>query len=427
MRQLKSYLRKKKSLCNNECRCLLLSARRDYELNWCNCEDWFYPIPTSITLSKTEATLVSWETDTIIATVLPAEAAKFYPVVWTSSDDTIATVNDWVISFVKWWYATITATSNTISETVSVFCDVPVTKIVVDKDTVELDIWETETITATVSPVAARPLHPVVWTSDDEEVATVDNWVITYVWAGTATITATAWTKSTTVEVTCKAPSFPYLCFTANEENSSIKMDEISTTELISLETSLDWTTWADYTVWNTITLANIWDKVYWRNKSETATNVQNYFFVMTWSVSASGDLGYILCKNSTDTIANPLGKLFRNCESLTSAPELPATNLCVEAYHQLFEWCINLGTLPSLPATTLAPMCYDSMFSWCSNIKLSETQTWEYQTPYRIPTEWTWVDEYGVALSYMFGDTWWTFTWTPEINTTYYTSNTVI
>jgi hypothetical protein len=26
-----------------------------------------------------------------------------------------------------------------------------------------------------------------------------------------------------------------------------------------------------------------------------------------------------------------------------------------------------------------------------------------------------------------MFSSTWWTFTWTPSINTTYYTSNTVV
>jgi hypothetical protein len=26
-----------------------------------------------------------------------------------------------------------------------------------------------------------------------------------------------------------------------------------------------------------------------------------------------------------------------------------------------------------------------------------------------------------------MFTSTWWTFTWTPSINTTYYTSNTVV
>jgi hypothetical protein len=65
-------------------------------------------------------------------------------------------------------------------------------------------------------------------------------------------------------------------------------------------------------------------------------------------------------------------------------------------------------------------------MFRNCSKIKLSTTQTWEYQTEYRIPTTWTWTS-WSSSLSNMFTSTWWTFTWTPSINTTYYTSNTVV
>ena len=60
------------------------------------------------------------------------------------------------------------------------------------------------------------------------------------------------------------------------------------------------------------------------------------------------------------------------------------------------------------------------------SKIKISSTQTRAYQTPYRIPTTWTGTDASN-ALYRVFYQTWWTYTSDPSINTTYYTSNTVV
>jgi hypothetical protein len=198
------------------------------------------------------------------------------------------------------------------------------------------------------------------------------------------------------------------------------------------LETSTDWSNWSTYTIWNTITLSNVGDKVYWRNTSETdtwfSTSGSNYYkFVMTWSIAWSWDINYLLNKNSTDTVGQYCYIiLFQDCTSLTTAPSIKAVNLDAYCYFWLFNWCTNLSTLPALPATTIYTYSYYYMFQWCSKIKLSTTQTWEYQTAYRIPTTWTWVI-WASALSDMFNATWWTFTWTPTINTTYYTSNTVI
>ena len=144
--------------------------------------------------------------------------------------------------------------------------------------------------------------------------------------------------------------------------------------------------------------------------------------------------------------------RMFHNCESLIQAPELPATNLARSCYYSMFSSCGGLKTAPKLAALTLKRGCYDSMFrgctgidalpelpatelaedcySWmfmsCASIKLSETQTGEYQTPYRIPTSGTGKTADG-ALSDMFTGTGGTFTGTPEINTTYYTRNTVV
>ena len=146
--------------------------------------------------------------------------------------------------------------------------------------------------------------------------------------------------------------------------------------------------------------------------------------------------------------------QMFSDCTNLTNAPELPATTLAENCYFLMFSDCISLLRSPALPATTLAKKCYFSMFfgctnlatlpkipatqlpldscyamfSYCSNIKLSTTQTEEYQTAYRIPISGTGTD-YG-AFTSMFLHTGGTFTgsdWGVRPNTTYYTSNTLV
>jgi hypothetical protein len=201
----------------------------------------------------------------------------------------------------------------------------------------------------------------------------------------------------------------------------------------VTLETSTDGNTRTTYTIGDTITLSNIWDRVYWRNTSTTDTwfntGSSNYYnFVMTWSIDASGDVTSLINKWLTDTIPSTycFYRLFYWCSALRTPPKIIATTLKQYCYRQMFCLCTNLEVLPKLPATTLMASCYQQMFYQCSKIKLSTPQTWEYQTPYRIPSEWTWTTASN-ALSDMFQYTWWTFTWTPTIYTTYYTSNTVI
>lgn len=250
-----------------------------------------------------------------------------------------------------------------------------------------------------------------------------------------------------------------YLCFTANTAGSTVQLKKNwSPTSTFTLETSTDWNTRTTYTIGNTITLSNIWDKVYMRNKSETVTGFSTstgayYKFVMSWGIAASWDVNCLLCKNSTDTLSNCcFFGLFEWCSSLTSVPKLPATTLaewcymymfysCTwitatpelsattlagYCYREMFYNCTNLISITSLPATTLTDQCYYSMFQFCTKIKLSTTQTWEYQTAYRIPTTWTGTDG-SSSLTCMFQSTWWTFASTPTINTTYYTSNTIV
>lgn len=227
------------------------------------------------------------------------------------------------------------------------------------------------------------------------------------------------------------------LYFEANAANAQIALAKQGTPFAVNIETSTDGTNWSDYTFWTNITLTNIGDKIYFRNKSETVTNFSTstasyYHFGISWSVSAYGDVGYLLCKNSTDTLAwhtYAFCRLFYNTTNLKRPPSLPATTLSDGCYYQMFRWCQTMTWIPKLPALTLPDVCYCQTFYSCRSLKLSETSTGSYTQAYRIPTTWTWTTSSSNWNSNMFYDTWWTFWSAPTIDTTYYvhTDNTIV
>jgi len=65
---------------------------------------------------------------------------------------------------------------------------------------------------------------------------------------------------------------------------------------------------------------------------------------------------------------------MFNNCDSLVSAPELPATTLADSCYVFMFDRCASLTEAPALPATVLAPNCYKEMFRYCSSLVTAPT-----------------------------------------------------
>ena len=71
----------------------------------------------------------------------------------------------------------------------------------------------------------------------------------------------------------------------------------------------------------------------------------------------------------ATTLVDNCYDSMFRNCSSLTTAPELPATTLNYSCYQYMFYSCSSLTTAPELPATTLSPNCYVHMFNGCTSL----------------------------------------------------------
>jgi hypothetical protein len=123
--------------------------------------------------------------------------------------------------------------------------------------------------------------------------------------------------------------------------------------------------------------------------------------------------------------------KMFYGCSSLSTPPKIDATSINSSSsdscFIEMFRDCTSLNKLPSLKPTTLYSYAYTYMFEECPNIKISTTRTGSYQTPYRIPESGSGSLKNSNALYHMFYNTGGTFTGTPSINTTYYTSNEVV
>ena len=165
---------------------------------------------TSITLSKTSVDLIVGKSTSISATVLPVDAAN-KEVTWTSSNSSIASIEDKIITAHKAGTATITATtSNGLKATCTVTVtsnEVAVTGVTLSESFFILNEGESKTVVATITPSNATNKH-LTWTSSEPTIASVDqNGKVTALKVGKSTITATAdngQKKTCVVEV--KAP-----------------------------------------------------------------------------------------------------------------------------------------------------------------------------------------------------------------------------
>ncbi|MBO4625511.1 MAG: Ig domain-containing protein [Bacteroidales bacterium] len=165
---------------------------------------------TSITLSKPELVLTEGESETLTATVKPDDATD-KTVTWSTSDATVATVENGKVTALKAGSAVITAKAGEQSATCSVTVDakvIAVTSITLSKSELVLTEGESETLTATVKPDDATN-KSVTWSTSDATVATVENGKVTALKAGSAVITAKAGEQSTTCSVTVKEPDRP--------------------------------------------------------------------------------------------------------------------------------------------------------------------------------------------------------------------------
>ena len=148
---------------------------------------------SSVTLNKPSTQITKGDTETLTATVLPENATN-KGISWTSSNTSVATVANGTVTAVGAGSAVITATSAADSSKKAT-CTVTVTTIAVtgvtlNKSSTSIIRGGSETLTATVVPSNATNKN-VTWSTNNSDVATVSNGVVTAKATGAARITVT--------------------------------------------------------------------------------------------------------------------------------------------------------------------------------------------------------------------------------------------
>lgn len=239
---------------------------------------------TGITLTPTELKLtVKGSNGELLATVLP-ENATDQMVLWSSSDEKVATVNDGIVTPVAEGKAIITATAGGFSATCSVTVTgevVGVTGITLTQTEVTLEVGENTTLEERILPENATE-KGVTWASADSKIASVENGKVTALSEGETIITVKSVDGEHTAQckVTVTAASEPvelsefHFWLSGNENDSSIGVEQlrlvsdgngayrliaptsavagyIATTLTITAPESLKESFYVTYTTWN--------------------------------------------------------------------------------------------------------------------------------------------------------------------------------
>ena len=170
----------------------------------------------------------------------------------------------------------------------------------------------------------------------------------------------------------------PYLTFTADQSQTFKVSTKNSYTLDESIQYSLNGGVWTKLDAGTEITFGGDNGALRLRGKSSggTASSNSQYAFISFGDskvkVTCSGDIRTLVDYDNYVTVSTTNARfcyLFRDCASLTNAPELPATTLAERCYYGMFYKCTSLTTAPELPATTLADYCYNQIFYGCAGL----------------------------------------------------------
>ena len=186
-----------------------------------------------------------------------------------------------------------------------------------------------------------------------------------------------------------------WLCFTAETDDSKFWYDttfvlydilEVPTYDPDLWYSVDDGETWTKLSPNEVVTLEKTGDKAYLKGVNPDGFSiyipsydryVNNYAystFKMEGRIAASGNILSLLYGDEEPDSEQMLPSycfygLFKGCESLTQAPELPSTYLGYDCYSNMFNGCANLREAPALPAQSLRPSCYSAMFANCTSL----------------------------------------------------------
>lgn len=301
-------------------------------------------IPVEGVQLKESTTILEHESETLVATVLPADAAN-KKVSWSSDRTDIATVDETgKVTGIKAGEATITVTTEDGSKTAS--CKVTVKT---NAKYIPLTLMFTGSGTLEITNPASKELQ---YSKNGEHKAPysdyidVNNGDIIELYSN-----GTGSTKDIQMIISCNAD-----CFVYGNVMSLIDPNNFATTTSVP-----------EYA----------FARLFYDNDS-----IKNHKSLdLVLPATALNDACYysmfFSCENLTKAPALPAeimanlcySQMFYGCTSLTKAPALPATTLATSCYMIMFSDCDKLETAPDLPATTLAEACYSGMFYACKSL----------------------------------------------------------
>ncbi len=154
-----------------------------------NCEVSVLKPSTSIKLDKTSITINKGSFEALVPTILPGDSTD--GVTWTSSNESVATVENGIVTAVGRGMAVITAkTDSGYSATCVVNVVVPAESIMFDKNFVTVEEGSLTQLNAVVNPEDTT--DTISWSSSDTDIVAVsDSGVVSALAYGEAVITAT--------------------------------------------------------------------------------------------------------------------------------------------------------------------------------------------------------------------------------------------
>lgn len=312
---------------------------------------------TSIALDKTNLSLTVGDAATLVATVLPQDAAD-KSVIWESTNHSIATVDaEGNVSAISAGAVTITATTADGGllagcEVTVTASDVPgppdppepqvihVTSIALDKTSCELEAGASMILNADVLPEDADD-KSCSWSSSNSGIAAVDaDGKVTAIASGTATITATTTDGQLTASctVTVFVPEIPVV------HVSSIALDR----------TSLNLAVGEYATLKATVLPENAEDRSFnWKSSNQSIARID-----------ADGRVSALSAGTVTITATTTDGGLTAACEVTVYTPYIDVTSVTLNKYSLNF----IEGESETLTATVMPVNATDKSIVWSSS-----------------------------------------------------------
>lgn len=218
-----------------------------------------------IVLNYVSISLKVGESSQLIAQIFPEDTTD-KNITWSSSDPSIATVDNGLVTALATGEVNITAANGTLTAQCSVNVQpVVVEQIVLDKTTDSVNVGETTIITATVYPENATDAV-IEWTSMDETIAKVENGMISGIAPGSTVITASCGTITASCIITVNQPA---KSITLNETQLNLQVGEI-------------------YDLIETVNPADATDMVVWTSSDSTVATVDENGIVYAVAIGTS-------------------------------------------------------------------------------------------------------------------------------------------